>query len=114
MIYNGIDLRGWNPRTLETVRKHGGLDKSRYEGWLRNACGGDHQRVEFEYLRHTGNRVFVSGHHHIEYEPSTAIEAYSEAKKIFELLYTLKPDYPLAKRNLAKCDEAIREVQSIQ
>lgn len=108
MIYNGIDLSEWDARTREFVRKHGELDKSRYEGWLENSCNGKPKSVEYEYLRHTGLKVLEHANSNMVSDANKGIEDYREAKRIFELLENLAPDYwELAKDYIKACNRNI-------
>jgi len=91
MAYDRMDLSGWDPRTLEIAEKYG-LSTFRLDSWMRTYS--DPRNVELEYLRHTGQKVFLVSLDQRDpnssgYGTKTAIETTKKAKKIFELFLEL-------------------------
>jgi hypothetical protein len=129
MIYNGIDLSEWDPRTQKLVKKHNDLSKERFDGW-DDLYSGNMKAIELEYIRHIGMGVFGWGLHYncsqyIKEDPafaavldSKAIKEYKEAKRIFKLLEELDktPTWNwgiIATDRIEMCDVAISRIQKL-
>ena len=87
MIYEGEDLTGWDPRTIEIVKRHG-LEPHNIQEW-RKEYNGDPRAVELRYLADLGQDIYSKIDDDVVDALEQELSVYRQAKEVFDLFLEL-------------------------